>query len=260
MLTVLTAQIIWLPHTVQCAVSHVLLLAPAPQGKLLPFHAAAEPNLLAMPLFCIIVVALLLQLMSIQGPSFFVSCHQQLTQLAPPVACMQTMRSKFTEKAKSGTLEEIFDNCKCWLKATFEKAAQDNTAVFVSWDNAPIHNFKQRLAELGLDATKLIALPPHSPDLHQLIEHVFGRLKRALVVALYYMGWQNATPEKVRDAVLSLLDNTRDTVCTPALLQKDLKNLINCYKIVEAPYSRMILINDHYVHGSAGDWPPKGYR
>jgi hypothetical protein len=170
------------------------------------------------------------------------------------------VRSNFTEKAKSGTLEEVFDNCKCWLKAAFEKAAQDNTAVFVSWDNARIHNFKQRVAELGLDATKLIALPPHSPDLHQLIEHVFGRLKRALVVALYHIGWQNVTPEKVIAAVLSLLDNTRDTVCTPGLLQEDLKNLVNCYKIVQAPYSHLMLINDRLWHGSAGNWPPKGFR
>jgi hypothetical protein len=170
------------------------------------------------------------------------------------------VRSKFTERAKSGTLEEIFDNCKCWLKLAFEKAAKDFTPVFVSWDNARIHDFKQRVVELGLDSTKLIALPPHSPDLHQLIEHVFGRLKRELVVALYKMGWQNVTPEKVIAAVLSLLDNTRDRVCTPDLLQEDLKNLVNCYKVVQASCETGVWINDQFWHGTAGGWPPKGFR
>ena len=173
---------------------------------------------------------------------------------------MQTVRSKFTEKAKSGTREEIFDNCKCWIKKAFEKAAKDCRPMFVSWDNAPIHNFKDRLAELGLDAGKLIALPPHSPDLHQLIEHVFARLKRELVIALYYMGWENVTPEKASGAILSLLDNTRERVCTPGLLQQDLLNVVNCYKVVGAPTTSHINIKDHWVAGSEGGWPPKGFR
>lgn len=65
MLTVLTAQIIWLPHTLQCAVPHVLLAAPALQGKLLPFHSATEPNLLAMPWVYKEMAAMLLQLMRV---------------------------------------------------------------------------------------------------------------------------------------------------------------------------------------------------
>jgi len=76
MLTILTTQIIWLPYTFQCAVPHVLLVAPAPQGKLVPFHTATEPNLLAMPWFYKEVVAMLLQLMRVQAPSSLVCCHQ----------------------------------------------------------------------------------------------------------------------------------------------------------------------------------------
>ena len=173
---------------------------------------------------------------------------------------MQTMRSHFTEAAKSATREDIFDNCKCWLQSAFHNAAQDHTAVFASWDNAPIHNFKKRLAELGLHATKLIDLPPHSPDLHQLIEHVFARLKHQLVIALYRLSWENVTPEKVVAITLSLLNNTCEQVCTPALLQRDLLNLVNCYKIVAAPTTRYVQVNNHLVQGTEGGWPPKGFR
>ncbi len=88
-------------------------------------------------------------------------------------------------------------------------------------------------------------------EVRRAAECVFGRLKRELVVALYKMGWQNVTPEKVIAAVLSLLDNTRDRVCTPDLLQEDLKNLVNCYKVVQASCETGVWINDQFWHGTA---------
>lgn len=139
-------------------------------------------------------------------------------------------------------------------------AGEDRTGVLVSWDNATIHNFKARLAELGLHPTQLIDLPPHSPDLHQLIEHVFARLKQQLVVAMYRLGWEKVTPQIAIDMVLSLLNNTFDTVCTPSVLQRDLHNVINCYKIVAAPTNSQVWVNDHWVSGTDGGWPPKGFR
>lgn len=205
------------------------------------------------------VLPFLLQAMRVQVTSPHVCCFKLWAQLAAPCTCMQTVRSGYTTDAKSATLEEIWDNCKCWVPKAIHQAERNRHAFFASWDNATIHKFKDRLQQLGLDTAKYIQLPPHSPDLHMLIEHTFGRLKHQLVIALYQMHW-NVDPQRAINCILSLLDNTHDAVCSPITLQKDIANLKNCYKVVAARTDTHVFVNQHWVQGTHGNWPPKGCR
>lgn len=171
--------------------------------------------------------------------------------------CVQTVKSNYQEEAKSATKEEIWDNCSCWVPKAIHKAQQGRHGVLVSWDNASFHNFGG-VTGLGLSEAQHLVLPAHSPDLHQIIEHCFARLKQQLVVLLYKLGWDNVTPQAVADAVLQLCRG--DKVASADIIRAELPRLPKLYRVLSTPKGQTFFDGMHHVQGSGGDWPPKGYR
>lgn len=172
--------------------------------------------------------------------------------------CTQTVKSGYTEDAKAGTKQEIQDNTKCWVQKAKGLAQQHRHRVVASWDNASMHTF--RVSKVGLTPTQHLALPPHSPDLHQIIEHCFARLKQELVAKLYKLGWDNVTPEVVAREVLALCEDQHGTVASAAVIRADLAHLPRLYRVLSTPKGQYVFDGNRWVQGSGGDWPPKGYR
>lgn len=175
---------------------------------------------------------------------------------ALPASWLQTVRSHFKEVAKSATREEIWDNCKCWVPKAIHQAQQGQHAVFVSWDNATIHQFTQPLDDLGLHPTQYLELPPLSPDLHQLVEHSLGRVKQQLVVTLSKAGWDNVDADAVRVALNGIIP----AVCAPTIMQADMHNVISCYHVVSTPVGQGSWDGQKWVQGTGGGYGPKGVR
>jgi hypothetical protein len=165
---------------------------------------------------------------------------------------LQTIASKLKENAASATKEEIFDNTKVWIREATRQAQKGWRGMLVSWDNASIHGFKGYkggYAELGIHDTQHIVLPPKSPDLHQVVEHCFGRLKAELVAAMYKVGWSHITKEWVLQWVIDWC-----RAIQPETLQKDLQHLPKLYRVVSTTAGEHFTYEGQQLVGSGGGY------
>jgi hypothetical protein len=83
--------------------------------------------------------------------------------------------------AKSTTREEFTDIMKKLVVAAREKLANIDPKLkpIFSYDNNKIQKGAS-LAEMGITPEEKLELPPYSPDMHKVIEHVFAILKGQL--------------------------------------------------------------------------------
>lgn len=179
------------------------------------------------------------------GVSCFLQCH-----------ALQTIASGFKEEAKSATKEEIYDNTKVWISKARHLAQHGLHGLLVSWDNASIHKFddcKLGYPGLGIDPAQHIVLPVKSPDLHQVIEHCFGRLNAELVAAMYKVGWARVTKGWVQQWVLDWCQTIK-----PEALQNDLKNLPKLYHAVSMPKGQEATVDGERIVGTDGWYAKKG--
>lgn len=124
----------------------------------------------------------------------------------------------------------------------------------ISMDNPNFHNVS-KLIEFGAD--ELLPLPKYSPDLHQLIEHPFGGIKQQLANRLYRLGASlvDTDMQVLMDMVVELCHQI-----TPDKVTSQVQNLKDCYKVVAAPRTEGVTINDTYYAGVEGGRPPKRFR
>ena len=163
---------------------------------------------------------------------------------------LQTIASKLKEDAASATLEEIFDNTMVWIQKATQQAQMGKHGMLVSWDNASIHGFKGYKGgyqALGIDETQHVVLPPKSPDLHQVVEHCFGRLKAELVAAMYKAGWDNITKQWALQWVIDWCKMIK-----PETLQEDLQHLPKLYHVVSMPEGQHFTLDGARLVGSGG--------
>lgn len=114
-----------------------------------------------------------------------------------------------------------------------------------SFDNASIHNMED-LEGLALDCHDRVELPAKSPDMHKVIEHVFGTLENAMQEALH------DDPSLTRGhQYAALLRHLFKTRITPESVQKDIMSLYPLYRMLSRSKS---------AGGVGGDWPPARFR
>lgn len=182
---------------------------------------------------------------------------------------MQTKRSKGRTAAKACTTEEYADLLSTFLPVLQHQAIGWGFRHLVSVDGASIHRVGRMPTphphppgwrpaspnyQLGYAST-FLPHPPHSPDLHQVIEHRFAELKQYLVNSVYQVGFGNVTSELLRAFVLEYC-----STITPQLIQADILNLVKCYQVVACRVGASVLINGKSVAGVGGGWPPKQFR
>lgn len=116
---------------------------------------------------------------------------------------------------------------------------------YYSWDNAAWHQAVS-LDQVGLTQGDKWQLPPNSPDMHKVIEHVVGNVKRALRDKLA----DNAnitSAQQLRDAFVEVFyeEISKDSI------RKDIDSLPNTYKHIH---------HTKQQGGSGGDWAQARYR
>ena len=128
----------------------------------------------------------------------------------------------FQEKAKAVTSDPEF-------KQSFNQRAN----LKFSYDNPPIHR------NLPLPCIDRVPLPPRSPDMHKVIEHIFGILTGKMNESL------------ARDAQLKGVVKYKAELerlffsISPKSVNKDVLSLPSTYKEIVA---------------AQGDWPPRNFR
>lgn len=114
-----------------------------------------------------------------------------------------------------------------------------------SFDNATIHKMEE-LEGLALDWNDRVELPAKSPDMHKVIEHVFGTLETAMQEALH------DDPSLSRGhQYAALLRDLFKNLITPDSVQKDIMSLYPLYRM---------LSRSKNAGGVGGDWPPARFR
>lgn len=134
--------------------------------------------------------------------------------------------------------------------------------LHLSWDNARIHRLPAGY-DLAAQNAVYHPLPPLSPDLHQMIEHVFGELKQYIaqhIYAISRVAWmgssQEGRAEHVRQAVVKWCEDK----LKPEHFHQSLQRLQDCYRVVAAPIHQQVQVGDRTVAGTGGDYPPKHFR
>ena len=150
------------------------------------------------------------------------------------------------QAAKGPTRTEFKD-----VMRQFKKRAEDineehglGDPVY-SFDNAPIHDMTL-LEEIGIHGSDRAPLPARSPDMHKVIEHVFGTLEGAMQRELHIN--PKLSSAKQYKAVLERLFWS---VITAESVRKDISSLKGTYDAIRKSRDE---------GGVEGGWPASMYR
>jgi hypothetical protein len=163
-----------------------------------------------------------------------------------PFLHLQTRKG---QPAKRQTSDEFKDRVQD-IKEASEKSKEEHPQYFskggpyYSWDNASFHT-SMNLEEVGTCTSDMWELPPNSPDMHKVIEHVVGRVKMAL---------RNALCDNAKLTTVNKLKHECKRVffeITAESVQKDIDSLPNTYKHIHTKQKQ---------GGREGDWALARYR
>lgn len=156
---------------------------------------------------------------------------------------MQTLKR---QAAKGPTGQEFKDVMRRFKKTAEEINEEHGLGEPVySFDNAPIHDMTL-LESIGIDGSDRAPLPARSPDMHKVIEHVFGTLEGAMQQELH--DDPGLCTAKQYKAVLQRLFKSK---ITAESVRKDIKSLAGTYNVIRKSRDE---------GGVEGGWPPSRYR
>ena len=156
------------------------------------------------------------------------------------------MQTKKQQAAKGPTGGEFLDIMKVFKKhaekINIEYGLEDPV---YSFDNAPIHDMSL-LETIGIQGTDRAPLPARSPDMHKVIEHVFGTLEGAMQRELHADPGL-CTAEQYKKVLVRLFNEN----ITAESVRKDISSLKGTYDMIRKCRD---------AGGVEGGWPPSKYR
>lgn len=168
-------------------------------------------------------------------------------------------------EAKSTTHEETQDIIKLWWPKAKADLKKKGYKARLSMDNISI---QQAASSCGLHRGDRIHLPPYSPDMHKVVEHAIGNLKREVYNRLYQEHYL-LTSQQVQQIVRDIFYCRDPDPKTAAALKKDYIDSIRkdsddlhyTYKVISMEQGTEWLGEDKQIHrGVGGNWPPARYR
>lgn len=140
------------------------------------------------------------------------------------------MQTKKGTIARGPTSEEFLHVMEYFREEAF-KVAKRHPHIFTqgcpplfSFDNPPIHN-KAPLASIGMQQAERVDLPPCSPDMHKVIEHVFGSLTGGMNASLARDPALRSTPMYKAE-----LERLFHAMITPEGVGRDVESLPDTYQ------------------------------
>lgn len=156
---------------------------------------------------------------------------------------MQTLKQ---QAAKGPTAQEFTDVMKGFKKRAEDiNRKHDLGDPVYSFDNARIHDMSL-LETIGIDGSDRAPLPARSPDMHKVIEHVFGTLEGAMQRELHDRP-DLCTAEQYK----ATLERLFRSLITAQSVRKDISSLKDTYDVIRKSRDE---------GGVEGGWPPSMYR
>lgn len=180
---------------------------------------------------------------------------------------MQVKEGKRMRPAKSTTTKEIEDI----IPLFWPKALQDMVdmkikgGALLSMDNIKI---QANANAKGLYKRHRVVLPPYSPDMHKVVEHCIGNLKRAVHQRLYKQDYR-VTSQQVqqilreefycKDEQGQEIPEKKEAFIKS--IRADSDDLINTYRANSMEEGEEFVDDKGKVHrGTGGNWPKSGLR
>jgi hypothetical protein len=173
-----------------------------------------------------------------------------------PPSHLQTIRGN--KIAKSTTKEEFTDIMKKLVEvARRELAKLDPTLKPIfSYDNNRIQK-EASLAAMGITAEEKLELPPSSPDMHKVIEHVFAILKGQLQAELLKLNPAKLSAAKAQHMVKVYFMHG----ISKQSIQADVNSLPVTWHIISTPAGVTAKGPDGKMYrGSGGEWADTRHR
>lgn len=144
--------------------------------------------------------------------------------------------------------------------ATMARAglAKKRLTPLFSWDNAAVQR-PASLDRMGITEAERVPLPDYSPDMHKVIEHMFGLLKPMVKKQVVMPGKAKVDALEamalVKECWEELGKRTRKSI------KKDAKGLKLTWLIISTPDGEPTeAVGGKTLTGTGGGWAPKGFR
>jgi len=179
----------------------------------------------------------------------------------PPLHASPTCAQPKGEKRKAADAEEFAAVIKVLALEAKRRLSLAGVqgAPILSFDNASIHT-AQRSEPLLPPGTTQHKLPARSPDLHKVIEHVFGRLKPAVAAAVFDAAWHKQTVELSAAQCRPLIEACLREQTAAAQIAADCESLKATLQIVAHDKDMLFTLGGKEFKGTGGDWAPRRWR
>ncbi len=138
-------------------------------------------------------------------------------------------------------------------------AAGDDAPTWVCFDTPHVHSVSPDfLKRLGYERVPLSA---YSPDINSPIEHTFGRLKPTLHGRIYQACMEQRESELPLRKVHEVIESALADVSSAAVIARDVDRLVDVLQIIAGEEGQeFVTARGSAVEGTAGNWPPRGWR
>lgn len=160
--------------------------------------------------------------------------------------------------AKGTTKEEFTDIMKKLVQVAREELAKvdPNLTPIFSYDNNKIQA-DAKLQDMGITPEEKLELPTYSPDMHKVIEHVFGILKGQLQAEMLRTNPSKLSARKAQRMVRAYFMGG----ISKESIQADVKSLPVTWHIISTPEGVEELGPDGHMHkGTGGEWADTRHR
>lgn len=162
-----------------------------------------------------------------------------------PLLCLQTEEGKPAKGCTKMEWVDVMCRFKMAVAARLQQRPATGPGAFGgrpiwSFDNDKIHQDRAMQSALHMYGRTRFPLPPHSHDIHHVVEHCLGRLKRDFK-AWYYNHPRSRSMAEYRQALTSLFFTNQ----TPAVIAADVDNLPSVFNAIKE---------------KGGDWPARKFQ
>lgn len=179
----------------------------------------------------------------------------------PLLISLSTLAQAEGEKRKAASAEDFAAIIRVLALQAERRlsAAGVRGKPIMSFDNASIHtaHTPQPLLPAGI---KQHPLPARSPDLHKVIEHVFGRTKPAVASSVFDAAWRRDISELSAAQCRPLIEHCLREATTPAAIAADCESLKTTLQIVAHDKDVLFTLRGKEFKGTGGDWAPRRWR
>jgi arylamine N-acetyltransferase len=123
-----------------------------------------------------------------------------------------------------------------------------------SWDHTALHE-NVDYSRMGFSKQQRVALGVRAPDMHKVIEHVFGYIKPRMHARLYQADYKVTALECQRLAKRVFME-----AALAEKIKKDVASLPLTYKVINTKKGESFVVGKKVHFGTGGDWPPSTYR